>query len=285
MRSWLKGAVVAAGAAAAVLILLLTPNTGQAQQAKTNYKAPRTKDGKPNLNGIYQAMNTANWNIEPHGAGFPVEPKLGAMFAVPAGLGIVEGGEIPYLPAAKAKRDENFKNRIQMDPENKCYMPGVPRAAYMPYPFQIIQGNKDIMFVYEYAGAVRVINMGTPTKPPADSWMGWSNGRWDGETLVIDVIGNNANTWFDRAGNHHSDQLHVVERYTARSPETLTYEATIEDPATFSRPWKMSTPLYRHVEPNAQLLEFKCVVFAEELLYGHLRKGAPDSKGKDSKSK
>jgi hypothetical protein len=279
MHSWLKRSMVVAASAAALLTLALAPEAGRAQAVK-GYKAPRTKDGKPNLNGIYQALNTANWNIEPHSSGFPVEPKLGSMFAIPAGQGVVEGGEIPYLPAALAKRDDNFKNRIQMDPENKCFMGGVPRSTYMPYPFQIIQGNKDIMFVYEYAGSVRVINMGAPTQPPAESWMGWSNGRWDGESLVIDVIGLNGDTWFDRAGNHHSDQLHVVERYTARSPDTLMYEATIEDPRTFSRPWKMSMPLYRRVEPDARILEFKCVVYAEELMYGHLRKGADQSKGK-----
>lgn len=279
MLSWLQRSLVVAASMVALATMLYLPEPSQAQQAKA-YKAPRTKDGKPDLNGIYQALNEANWNIEPHSSGFPVEPKLGSMFAIPPGLGVVEGGEIPYLPEAKAKRDENFKNRLQLDPENKCYMAGVPRSTYMPYPFQIIQGNKDIMFVYEYAGSVRVINMGPPTKPPAESWMGWSNGHWDGETLVIDVIGLNDQTWFDRAGNHHSDQLHVVERYTARSPDTLWYEATIEDPKTFTRPWKMSMPLYRRVEPNMRLLEFKCVVYAEELLYGHLRKGADQTKAK-----
>ena len=279
MLCWLKRSLVLVASGAALLTLFALPEAGQAQQAKA-YKAPRTKDGKPDLNGIWQAMNTANWNIEPHSSDYPVDPKMGSMFAVPPGLGVVEGGEIPYLPGATAKRDENYKDRIHLDGENKCYMGGVPRSTYMPYPFQIIQGPKTIMLVYEYAGAVRTINMGEPTEPPAESWMGWSNGSWDGETLVVDVIGLNGDTWFDRAGNYHSDQLHVVERYTARSPDTLLYEATIEDPQTFSRPWKISMPLYRHVEPNAKILEYKCVVYAEELLYGHLRKGAQENETK-----
>jgi hypothetical protein len=153
-------------------------------------------------------------------------------------------------------------------------LPGVPRATYLPYPFQIVQSRENIMMAYEYAGAVRTINMGTPTKAPADSWMGWSNGHWEGETLVVDVTSQNEDTWFDRAGDFHSEALHVVERYTPRSADILNYEATIEDPKVFSRPWKISMPLYRRVEKDARLLEYKCVEFTEELLYGSLRKKA-----------
>jgi len=147
----------------------------------------------------------------------------------------------------------------------------------MPYPFQIVQSPNTIMMVYEFAGAVRSINMGKPTKAPADSWMGWSNGHWEGDTLVVEVTDQIDQTWFDRAGNYHSDALKVTERYTPRSADTLMYEATIEDPKVFSRPWKISMPLYRHVEKNAQVMEFKCVEYAEELMYGHLRK-KPDTK-------
>ncbi len=215
----------------------------------------------------------ANWNVEPHSSDFPVDPKMGAMFAVPPGQGVVVGGEIPYLPGMREKQQDNFANRVQLDGENKCYLPGIPRATYMPYPFQIIQGDRDMMFVYEYAGGVRVINMGIQSEAPAESWMGWSNGSWDGDTLVIDVTSQVADSWFDRAGNFHSDQLHVVERFTPRSKDTLMYEATIEDPATFSEPWTIRMPLYRHVEEGAKIIEYKCVIYAEELLYGHLRKG------------
>jgi len=191
---------------------------------------------------------------------------------VPPGLGVIEGDELPYLPEAAAKQKQNFANRLALDPEAKCYLPGVPRAAYMPYPFQIVQSEKYILISYEYASAVRTINMEGHKKAPIDSWMGWSNGHWEGETLVVDVTGLNDQTWFDRAGNFHSDALRVVERYTRRSPDTLLYEAAIEDSKVFSRPWKMSMILYRHAEPRAQLLEFKCVEFVEELMYGPLRK-------------
>jgi hypothetical protein len=241
------------------------------------YRAPRTTDGKPNLNGIWQALNSAYWDVEPHSASPSVVRELGASGAVPAGLGVVEGGEIPYKPEALAKKKENLANRLKLDPEIKCYLPGVPRATYMPFPFQIIQSQKHVMIIHEYAGAVRTIYMDSHTEAPADSWMGWSNGRWEGETLVVDTKGFNDQTWFDRAGNFHSDALHVVERFTARSPETLQYEVTIEDPNVFTRPWKMEMPLYRRVDKNAQILEFRCVEFVEDLIYGHLRK-QPSSK-------
>jgi hypothetical protein len=256
-------------AASSWLALAVTTAAGQAPAA---YRAPRTADGKPNLNGIWQAMNTANWDIEAHSAGPSLVRELGAIAAVPGGLGIVEGGEIPYRPEALAKKKQNQANRLKLDPEIKCYLPGVPRVMYMPFPFQIIQSQKHIMMISGYASAVRTIYMANQTEAPADSWMGWSNGRWEGETLVVDTKGFNDLSWFDRAGNFHSDELHVVERITARSPETLTYEATLEDPKVFTRPWKISMPLYRHVEKDAQLMEFRCVEFVEDLIYGHLRK-------------
>jgi hypothetical protein len=184
----------------------------------------------------------------------------------------VEGNEIPYLPEAAAKKKENFANRLTADPEIKCYLPGVPRATYLPHPFQIVQTPKFILMAYEYAGATRTISMDKAPPAPDDSWMGRSVGRFEGDTLVVDVTSQNDRTWLDRSGNFHSDALHVVERYTPRSPDALTYEAIIEDPKVFSRPWKISMPIYRRLEKNAQLLEFKCVEFVEELMYGHLRK-------------
>jgi hypothetical protein len=265
MRTEFRHAMIAS-VAVSVLAAMLA-----AAQAPA-YRAPRTADGKPNLNGIWQALNTANWDLEGHTAAKGPVSLLGAVFSVPPGLGVVEGDQIPYLPSAAAKKKENQANWVKLDPEVKCYLPGVPRATYLPFPFQIVQSVENILIAYEYAGAVRVINMGAPTKAPGDSWMGWSNGHWEGETLVVDVTSLNDQTWFDRAGNFHSDALHVVERYTPRSADTLSYEATIEDPKVFSRPWKISMPLYRRVEKNAKLLEYKCVEFAEELLYGHLRK-------------
>jgi len=271
MRIGFKAWILIGAALVAGLLVSRVSSKAQAPAAQA-YRAPRTADGKPNLNGIWQALNEANWDLEPHAAAQGTVLALGAQFSIPPGTGVVDGGSIPYKPEALAKKKDNFANRLKLDPEVKCYMGGVPRSTYMPYPFQIIQGKDTIMIAYEFAGAVRVINMGKPSEAPTDSWMGWSNGRWEGETLVIDVTGLNDQTWFDRAGNYHSDALHVVERYTPRSPDTLMYEATIEDPNVFSRPWKISMPLYRRVEKNAQMMEYKCPEFAEEALYGHLRK-------------
>src|SRR2546422_4930328 len=250
------------------------------------YRAPRTADGKPDFNGIWQALNEANYDIELHMArpamalqAGPYGPvptaqvlPLGAVGAVPPGMGVVEGNELPYKPEALAKKKENQENWLSADPEIKCYLPGVPRAMYMPYPFQILQNASAIFIAYEYAGAVRNIDLKDPGPPPVDSWMGQSVGHWEGETLVVDVKGFNDQTWFDRAGNFHSDALHVIERYTRTSPDVMLYEATIDDPKVFTRPWKMSMPLYRRQEKNAQLMDFKCVEFVEELIYGKLRK-------------
>ncbi|MDH4065971.1 MAG: hypothetical protein OEW19_16345, partial [Acidobacteriota bacterium] len=197
---------------------------------------------------------------------------LGAAFSVPPGIGVVEGGEIPYLPDALARRQANGAGWATLDPEVKCFMPGIPRATYMPYPFQIVQSGDNILMTYEFASASRVVRMNSQEKSPAPAWMGWSIGRWEGETLVIDVSDQMEETWFDRAGNYHSDALKVTERYSAIDANTLQYQATIDDPKVFSRPWTISMPLYRRREPNAQLMEYKCVEFAEELMYGHLRK-------------
>lgn len=267
-----------ASSAAVVSILALTA----AAQAPT-YKAARLAGtDRPNLHGLWQALTEANWDIQAHAAQ-PGPPQFGALYAEPAGPGIVEGNEIPYQPWAMARKKENFEKRLTrvntdgvrlepLDPEAKCYLPGVPRANYMPFPFEIIQGDKKILVAYEFASASRLITLDKAGPAPVESYMGWSNGRWDGDTLVVDVTGMNDKTWFDRAGNFHSDALHVVERWTPAGPDVLQYEATIEDPKVFTRPWKLSFPLYRRLDRNAQFLEFKCVPFSEELVYGHLRK-------------
>ena len=250
------------------------------------YRAPRTPDGKPDLNGIWQALNEANYDIELHmarpalatrpGPYGPVPAAqvlaLGAVGAVPPGPGVVEGGELPYKPEALVQRSQNRENWLAADPEIKCYLPGVPRATYMPYPFQIVQSDQAIFIAYEFAGAVRNVYLKDPGPPPVDSWMGQSAGHWEGETLVVDVTGFNDQTWFDRSGNFHSDALHVVERYTRTGADVIQYEATIDDPKVFTRPWKMNMPLYRRQEKNAQLMDFKCVEFVEELIYGKFRK-------------
>jgi hypothetical protein len=238
---------------------------------------PRTRDGKPDLNGIWQSLSDANWNLEPHAAAAGAVYTLGAIGAVPPGLGVVEGGAIPYLPEARAHRDANFANRATLDPEAKCFLPGVPRATYLPHPFQIFQTDDDIMIVYQYASAVRNVFMNEAVPAIAESWMGWSNGRWDGDTLVVEVEAQNGQAWLDRAGNYGSATLRVTERYTPLGPNHIRYEATLEDPAVYSRSWTISMPLYRRLEPNARLLEFRCVEFAEELMYRQLRKAGADA--------
>ena len=242
-----------------------------AQPAPKAIVAKRTAAGKPDISGVWEALSAAYWNLEDHAATFGPVAALGAQGAVPPGIGVVKG-QIPYLPAALAQRDENYKNRLAADPEVKCYLPGVPRATYMPQPFQILQTDTDIVIAYQYASGLRTIFMKEHSEAPVDSWMGWSNGRWEGDVLVVDVTGQIGQSWLDRAGNYATASLHVVERYIPQGPDHIWYEATLEDPAVFSRPWTISLPLYRHVEPNAQLLEFKCEEFAEEVLYGHLRK-------------
>jgi hypothetical protein len=274
------GTLMAGSTVAAVMLIGVVPLAAQ------DNRVPRGGDGKPDLNGIWQALTEANYDLEPHVArpAMALRPgpygplpaaqtlALGAVGAVPPSLGVVEGGEIPYKPEALARKKQNQQDWLNLDPEIKCYLPGVPRATYMPYPFQILQSTSALTFVYEYAGAVRNIFFKDPGPAPADSWMGQSVGRWEGGTMVIDVTDFNDRTWFDRAGNYHSDKLHVVERYTRLSPDLMSYEATIEDPVVFTRPWKISLPLYRRQEKNAQLLDFKCVEFVEELLYGQYRK-------------
>jgi hypothetical protein len=278
MQKHVRVAVLAAAIAVGIAVLAVAtiPTAGQAParagQGTSSYRAPRTADGKADLNGIWQAVNTANWDLQDHAARQGPVIALGASFSVPAGLGVVEGNEIPYRPEALAKKRQNAEKWLTDDPEVKCYMAGVPRATYQGYPFQIVQTPSYILMAYEFASASRTVRMNSKDESPSDTWMGWSRGSWDGDTLVVDVTSMGDQTWFDRAGNYHSDALHVVERYTRTDPDHLTYEATIEDPKTFTRPWKISMPLYRRVEKNMQLLEYKCVEFAEELMYGHLRK-------------
>jgi hypothetical protein len=246
------------------------------------YRAPRLAGTqRPNLNGLWQAMNEGNWDIQAHDAQ-PGPPQFGALYAQPGGVGIVEGNELPYQPWAIERKKANFANRFTLtdtggrleplDPEAKCHLPGIPRANYMPFPFQITQGTNKILFSYEFASASRIVHMDKVDPAPAASYMGWSVGRWEADTLAVDVNAFNDRTWFDRAGNFHSDAMRVAERITPASADVLRYEATIDDPKIFTRPWKMSFPIYRRLDKGAQLLEFKCVPFAEELVYGHLRK-------------
>lgn len=239
-------------------------------------QVPRSPDNHPDLSGIWQAMGGANWDLEDHAAEPGPLYQLGALGAIPPGHGVVEGGTIPYKPEALAKRKENRANRWKDDPELKCYMPSIPRAAYLPQPFQIVQSPSVILMAYQFASTNRVINMGKPKEAAVDTWMGTANGRWEGETLVVDNTGFNDQSWLDRSGNYHSDALHVIERYTRTDRDHIRFEATLEDPQVFTRPWKIALTLYRDVDPNAALSEFKCVEFSERLLYSDLSgPGAP----------
>ena len=233
----LVGVAIAAAAVSAIITVSMTRTIGQAS------RPARTSDGKPNLNGVWQANNEANWDLQAHQARpgavtqpgvypypFPQVPAapvlaLGAAAGVPGSLGVVLGdGQIPYKPEAAAKKQENVAHWIDRDPELKCYLPGIPRATYMPYPFQIVQSTNKIQMAYTFTNAARTIHLDKVTGPPDDTWMGHSVGHWEGDTLVVDVTQFNDKTWFDRAGNFHSDVLHVVERFTPISPDAFRYE-------------------------------------------------------------
>jgi hypothetical protein len=238
--------------------------------ATASAQVPRTADGHSDVSGIWQAMGTANWDLEDHGPEAGPFYQLGALGAIPPGRGVVEGGTIPYKPEALAKRNQNRANRWKDDPELKCYMPGIPRAAYLPQPFQIVQGTNVVLMAYQFASANRVVNMGKPKEAAVDTWMGTGNGHWEGDTLVIENTGLNDQSWLDRSGNYHSDALKVTERYTRTDRDHIRYEATMDDPQVFTRPWKIAMTLYRDVDPNAAIGEFKCVEYAERALYSDL---------------
>jgi len=287
MRYWRKSWAIAVTMAAVISILLSLGITQSAAPAAAGQGAPVRTAGKPDFSGIWQANNTANWDLLTHQArpmvaqpgllpnsvvlAAPVVP-LGAIGWIPGGLGVVEGDQIPYQPWAAARKKENQEHWLDRDPEIKCFQPGVPRAMYMPYPFQIIQSASKIMMVFEYANAQRTIHLNKMEEYPNVAYMGYSVGRWEGDTLVVDVTDLTDATWFDRSGNFHSDALHVVERYTLMGRDVIRYEAAIEDPQVFARPWKISMPLYRRLDANAQLMDFRCVEMVEETMYGHLRK-------------
>ncbi|MGE3179140.1 MAG: hypothetical protein AB7O32_16845 [Vicinamibacterales bacterium] len=278
-------ALTVAMALGAALTLSVTRTSGQAA------RPARTPDNHPNFNGIWQALNEANWDLEAHEARagsvmqkgvydfeyakVPAAPALpfGSAGGVPASMGVVDGdGKIPYKPEALKKKQDNADHWLERDPELKCYLPGIPRAIYLPYPFEIVQSAKKVEMAFAFSNGARTIHLDDVDPPPDDLWMGHATGKWEGDTLVVDVSHFNDKTWLDRAGNFHTDKLHVVERYSPISPDAIRYEATIEDPEVFARPWKISMPIYRRLEPNLTLLEYRCVEFVEEFLYGNLRR-------------
>ena len=240
----------------------LRPDDGasarQAVRTASAYNGPRTLDRKPDLNGIWQVLGSAHWNVEAHSASE----------GVPAGFSLVEGGTIPYQPWALAKRNENFQNRLMADPLRKCYMPGVPRATYLPFPFEITQTPNHILIAYEFAHAARTIFLdGTPHMEDLDFWMGDARGKWEGDTLVVETVSLGDKTWFDQAGNFHSDALKVVERFTPIDATHINYEATIDDAKVFTRPWKLSMIVYRRLEKNLELLDYECAEHVYEKLF------------------
>jgi len=284
--------VVTAVAAATVGAVISVAVAGIAGQGEVQPTRPvQTPDGRPNFNGVWQANNEAHWDLEAHEAlpgmvtqqgvyGFeyarvPAAPvvALGAAAGVPGSLGVVQGdGQIPYTPEALRIKEENAENWIDRDPELKCYLPGIPRAMYMPYPFQIVQGTDKIHMTFGFSNAARVIHLDEVDLPPDYTYMGHSLGRWEGDTLVVEVTEFNGRTWFDRAGNFHSEALRLTERFTPMSADAIWYEVTITDPETFTEPWTIAMPLYRRLEPSATVLDYPCIEFAEEFMYGHLRR-------------
>jgi len=254
VKNYVIALSVAASVMAATFALTSVSGSGQAQTSAPVYQVPRTSFGQPDLQGIWQAVNTANWNIQDHSA------ELG----IPAGQGIVEGNELPYLPLALARREENRRNRLTQDTEAKCFMVGTPRINYLPYPFEVVQTPTQITILYEYVHTSRHLRLSSKHPEGAIPWfMGDSRARWEGDTLVVDVTHFTDQTWFDRTGNYHSADMHLVERWTRTGPDHMWYEATIEDPRVFSRPWKIRMPLYRRIEPNVQLLEYECQAYLE----------------------
>jgi len=239
---------------AVVAVSLTAPIAGQ----QPDGGIPRTPDGRPDFSGFWQVINTAAWNVEPHTAG----P------GVPAGVGVVDGDRIPYQETALARRNQNYANRATLDPNAKCYLPGVPRVMYMPFPFQIVQTPSLVVFLFEYVHAVRNVFMNSShPKGPIEWWMGDSRGRWEGDTLIVDAVHFNADTWLDAAGNFHSEQMHLVERYTPMGPDHIGYQVTIEDPAVFTRPWTLDMVLYRLKGRNVRLLEYECYAFEGPEIY------------------
>jgi len=229
----------------------------QPRPAATGNPMPRTADGKPDFSGIWQALNSAAWDIQDHNA------SLDGHSGVPPGKGVVEGNEIPYKPEALAQKKKNYEKRDTEDPGfAQCYLPGVPRATYMPYPFEIIQNPQTVGIRYQFARAVRTIDLAGKSREWLegwpDFWMGDSRGKWEGDTLVVDVRKLDERTWFDHAGNFHTENLHVVERYSPIDRDHIQYEATMDDPGVFTRPWKISMPLYRIIDRNPEVFEWDC---------------------------
>lgn len=243
--------------AAALAISALAASPALAEDA-----IPRTGSGKPDFSGIWQTLSEADYDLEPHAGRRDAPP----------GPGVVEGGKIPYLPAALAQRQKNFEARQEDDPRLKCWTLGVPRSVYYPAPFQIFQRDRDLTLVHQLGHQVRTIHTnGTQHSTDVDEpfFLGDSRGRWEGDTLLVDVTTFNEETWLDRAGNYHSEDLHVVERWSFVDKDTISYTATLEDPKVFSASWKVNVLLHRRRDANFQLIEDYCFTLPYEKYYPH----------------
>lgn len=232
------------------------------QAAAASAAIPRLANGKPDFSGIWETLSEADYDLEPHAGRRDAPP----------GPGVVEGGAIPYLPAALAQRQANFAKRAKDDPRLKCWVLGVPRGVYYPAPFQIFQRASDLTLVHQFGNQVRTIPTDGslhPADADQDLFLGDSRGKWEGDTLVVDINDFNEETWLDRAGNFHSDQLHVVERWSFVDKDTLSYSATLDDPKVFSKPWTVSVLLHRRRDRDFQLIEDYCYTLEYEHFYPH----------------
>jgi hypothetical protein len=253
-------------AAVAFLVAAAALAPSASGQGRGAYTPSKGWDGHADLTGIWEAFGApAGDSIEARNAAWGIRATLGSVTDPPGGL-------LPYKPEAVAKRNANFKNRAQLDSTNKCYMPGVPRLMYMGYPFQIFQSSKFVIVASEYMHTYRTIYVdGSKHLDSVDFYDGDSRGHWEGDTLVVDVTNFNDQTWFDKAGNYHSDALHVVERFTRTSADTMTYTASVEDPKVFTRAFTITVPMFRHTETNARLLEYECQSYREDEASGNPR--------------
>jgi hypothetical protein len=266
--------LVAPGAALAQTKAPAKATAGKAKASSGRTAGPATLGGHPNLNGVWQVLEVADWDPRPHDAGQApaAGDVLGALEAVPPSLGVLVGDtDIPYKADAKGQYEKNRMSAPKADPEAACYLPGIPRATYIQHPFQIIQAaDGDMLMAYQYAAANRLIKMGKVGIPPIDTWMGTSYGNWEGNTLRVVTLSQNGMTWMDRVGDYLSNNATVTERFTLIDHDHIRYDVTVDDPSVFSKSWKMSMILYRRVESNAQILDFRCVPFADLLVYGDL---------------
>lgn len=244
---------------AALLLLAAGVHAAPGQKVKAD-GIPRLTNGRPDFSGIWQTLSEADYDLEPHAGRRDAPPSPG----------VVEGGELPYKPEARAQKEQNFAARTTDDPRLHCYILGVPRSVYYPAPFQIFERERDLTLVHQFGHQVRTIHTnGTlhPAEKGQEFWLGDSRGHWEGDTLVVDVTDFNDVTWLDRAGNYHSPDLHVTEKWRFVDSNTISYTATVEDPQVYTKPWTINVLLNRRREKNFELIEDYCFTLRYEKFY------------------